>query len=147
MNTFKTLAFLALFCFPSICMADTLQYVTDNGAIGGYDPVSYFTSKRAEQGSPETTAEWNGATWRFLSDANRELFITDPEKYAPQYGGFCALGMAHGGNVPTDPRAWTIHDDKLYLNMTSEVTITWRYNPDQLIERANIKWQALNKTE
>jgi hypothetical protein len=147
MNTLKTLAFLSLFCITSICMAGTLQYVTDNGAIDGYDPVSYFTSKRAEQGSPEITAEWNGATWRFVSGSNRELFIADPEKYAPQYGGFCALGMAHGGGVPTDPRAWTIHDGKLYLNMTSEVTITWRYNPDQLIERANIKWEASNKTE
>jgi hypothetical protein len=52
--------------------------------------------------------------------------------------------MAHGGDVPTDPTAWTIWEDKLYLNMIHEVTTTWRYNPDRLIERASIKWQAMN---
>jgi hypothetical protein len=72
------------------------------------------------------------------------MFIEDPEKFAPQYGGYCALGMAHGGNVPTNPAAWTIHDGKLYLNMIEEVTITWRYNPDKLISRANLKWKARN---
>lgn len=125
-------------------MADTPQYSTENGAIDGYDAVSYFVDGRAERGSADITAKWNGAVWRFTSIAHRSMFIEDPEKYAPQYGGFCALGMAHGGDVPTNPEAWTIHEGKLYLNMIEEVTITWRYNPDKLIDRANLKWKAMN---
>lgn len=135
---------LAIALVSGNSMADTLQYSTDHGAIDGYDPVSYFVEGRAERGSDDITAEWNGAVWRFTTDAHRNMFIDDPEKYAPQYGGFCALGMAHGGDVPTNPEAWTIHEGKLYLNMIEEVTITWRYSPDQLIERADLKWKSMN---
>jgi YHS domain-containing protein len=125
-------------------VADTLQYTTENGAIDGFDPVSYFADGKPERGSPDITAEWNGAVWHFTTVDHRDAFLKDPTKYAPQYGGFCALGMAHGGGVPTDPEAWTIWKGKLYLNMISEVSITWRYNPDQLIERADKKWEAMN---
>lgn len=143
MKTVKSLILTVLF-IASHCMAETIQYTTENGAIDGYDPVAYFADGRAERGSPEITFEWNGTVWRFVSEAHRAKFTEDPEAYAPQYGGFCALGMAHGGDVPTDPRAWTIHAGKLYLNMIDEVTITWRYNPDRLIMRANKKWTAMN---
>lgn len=143
MKTVKSLILTMLF-IASQCLADTNQYTTENGAIDGYDPVAYFVAGRAERGSSDITFRWNGAQWRFTSDEHRKLFARDPEKYAPQYGGFCALGMAHGGDVPTDPTAWTIHDGKLYLNMIKEVTITWRYNPDRLIERADSKWAAMN---
>ena len=139
--------FLFLLAFISAggnALAGTLQFATENGAIDGYDPVSYFVDGQAQRGSAEITAEWNNAIWLFTSNENRDAFVANPEKYAPQYGGFCALGMAHGGDVPTDPTAWTIWEDKLYLNMISEVSITWRYNPDRLIERANKQWQAMN---
>ena len=144
MNTIKiALTIFCVFTF-STSAAGTLQYSTENGAINGYDPVSYFTNDQAERGSANITTEWNGAVWHFTSDAHRELFIANPEKYAPQYGGFCALGMAHGGDVPTNPEAWTIHEGKLYLNMIEEVSTTWRYSPDKLIERADLKWKAMN---
>lgn len=125
-------------------IADTLQYSTDNGAIDGYDPVAYFTKGNAERGSPDISAEWNGATWHFTSMEHRDDFVADPEKYAPQYGGYCALGMAHGGGVPTNPEAWTIYEGKLYLNMIKEVSTTWRYSPEKLIPRADAKWDAMN---
>lgn len=140
-KTVLTLAFVLTFVTS---WADTLQYSTENGAIDGYDPVSYFVDGRAERGSADFTAEWNGTVWHFTSNAHRTMFIENPEKFAPQYGGFCALGMAHGGDVPTNPEAWTIHDGKLYLNMIEEVTITWRYNPDKLIKRADRRWEAMN---
>ena len=144
MNIIKiALTIFCVFTF-STSSAGTLQYSTENGAIDGFDPVSYFTNDQAERGSANITTEWNGAVWHFTSDAHRELFIADPEKYAPQYGGFCALGMAHGGDVPTNPEAWTIHEGKLYLNMIEEVSTTWRYSPDKLIERADLKWKAMN---
>ena len=135
---------LSILLTAHVSYADTLQYTTANGAIDGYDPVSYFTDAKAERGSPDISTEWNGATWHFSSKEHRNSFVADPEKYAPQYGGFCALGMAHGGDVPTNPEAWTIYDDKLYLNMITEVSVTWRYNPDKLIPRAGTKWEALN---
>ena len=124
--------------------ADTLQYATENGAIDGYDPVSYFTEGAAKRGSPDITMAWNGSIWRFTSTAHRDSFAENPQQYAPQFGGFCALGMAHGGDVPTDAEAWTIWEGKLYLNMIKEVSTTWRYNPDKLIERASLKWDAMN---
>lgn len=145
MMRFKPLLIVVFLFVATLSHADSLQYATDNGAIDGYDPVSYFTKGRAERGFPIITTTWNGAEWRFTSEENRAAFVANPEKYAPQYGGFCALGMAHGGDVPTDPEAWTIWDDKLYLNMIKEVSITWRYNPDKLIERANVKWRAMNE--
>jgi hypothetical protein len=138
---------VSILLFAANSGADTLQYITENGAIDGYDPVSYFTEDAAERGLPDITAEWNGAVWHFTSAANRDLFTGNPDKYAPQYGGFCALGMAHGGDVPTDPEAWTIWEGKLYLNMIKDVSITWRYNPDKLTERADVKWNALNATQ
>ena len=146
MTRHKVLVLLSFLIAATSSAADTLQYTTENGAIDGYDPVSYFTSDQAERGSPDITTEWNGAVWRFTTEEHRDAFTENPEKYAPQYGGFCALGMAHGGDVPTNPEAWTIWEGKLYLNMIKEVSITWRYTPDKLIERADLKWEAMNSS-
>lgn len=142
----KTISLLIFSCLLVATgeAADTLQYATADGAIDGYDPVSYFMDERAERGSPDITAEWNGAVWHFASKEHHDAFVENPENYAPQYGGFCALGMAHGGDVPTNPEAWTIYEGKLYLNMIKEVSITWRYNPEKLIPRADAKWKAMN---
>jgi hypothetical protein len=147
MTRYKALLLLSFLIAATTSAADTLQYSTENGAIDGYDPVSYFTNDQAERGSPDITTEWNDAVWRFTTTAHRDTFIEDPEKYAPQYGGFCALGMAHGGGVPTNPEAWTIWEGKLYLNMIKDVSITWRYTPDKLIERADLKWEVMNKSD
>jgi YHS domain-containing protein len=147
MNMIRIFTLLFLLCTTSVGIAGTLQYTTENGAIDGYDPVSYFTAGQPQRGSEEITAQWNGATWHFTSAEHRHAFIQNPEQFAPQYGGFCALGMAHGGDVPTDPTAWTIWEGKLYLNMINEVSITWRYNPERLIPRADKKWAAMNANQ
>lgn len=146
MTRHKALLLLSFLIAVTTSAADTLQYTTENGAIDGYDPVSYFTNDQAERGSPDITTEWNGAVWRFTTEEHRDAFTENPKKYVPQYGGFCALGMAHGGDVPTNPEAWTIWEGKLYLNMIKEVSITWRYTPDKLIERADLKWEAMNSS-
>jgi YHS domain-containing protein len=143
----KILLVLSFLLAATTVDADTLQYATDRGAIDGYDTVSYFTNGRPERGNPNITAEWNGVEWHFVSQEHRDAFIENPQKYAPEYGGFCALGMAHGGDVPTNPEAWTIWNGKLYLNMIDEVRTTWLYSPDKLIERAGRKWQAINSVE
>ncbi len=144
MSKCKAIFMISFLLAASTSAADTLQYATKNGAIDGFDPVSYFSESRPERGSLDITAEWNGAVWHFTTVEHRDTFLQEPIRYAPQYGGFCALGMAHGGDVPTNPEAWTIWEGKLYRNMIQEVSITWRYNPDKLIERADEKWEAMN---
>ena len=144
MNINKYLLIFSCLFSVATANADTLQYTTDAGAIDGYDTVSYFTDGRAERGKAEITAQWNGAEWRFVSQEHRDIFIADPNKYTPEYGGFCALGMAHGGDVPTNPEAWSIWNGKLYLNMIKDVRTTWLYNPEKLTARADQKWRVMN---
>lgn len=86
-------------------------------AIKGYDPVAYFTESRAVQGSPDISFEWLGAVWHFANAEHRTAFATTPVKYAPQYGGYCADGVAYGETTANiDPEAWVIIDGRLYLN-------------------------------
>ena len=86
-------------------------------AINGYDPVAYFTMGRAMKGSEAFAHKWLGETWHFANARHRDLFAADPVKYAPQFGGYCALGVAYGQNTANiDPEAFRIIDGKLYLN-------------------------------
>ncbi|HEY5622587.1 MAG TPA: YHS domain-containing (seleno)protein, partial [Gammaproteobacteria bacterium] len=93
-----------------------------NVAIKGYDPVSYFTPGAAERGSPEYALDWLGASWHFVSEEHKQAFEADPIRYAPQYGGYCAVGMAEDTLTrDIDPEAFIIIDGKLYLNYSTEV--------------------------
>lgn len=125
---------------------DTPFFATSNGAIDGYDPVAYFEQGSALRGRAEVSAEWRGVTWHFISDDHRQKFRSDPERYAPAYGGFCALGTAHGGLVPSNGEAFTIIDGKLYLNQGNAVRETWLYAPDRMIARADSLWAGRNET-
>lgn len=109
-------------------------------AINGYDPVAYFTEGRPVEGSAEFSAEWKGAPWHFSSAENRDLFLSDPEHYAPQYGGWCAFAMAQGAFATTVPEAWTVKDDKLYLNFSTGVRQLWQADADNLITLADGFW-------
>lgn len=115
-------------------------FQVDGVALRGYDPVAYFDGT-AREGSASFEYSHQGVAWRFVSAANRAKFIADPARFMPQFGGFCALGMAHGGGVPSDPQAFTIHEDKLYLNASLLVRTTWRYEKDWMIGRAEPNWQ------
>ncbi|MEO1492150.1 MAG: YHS domain-containing (seleno)protein [Pseudomonadota bacterium] len=109
-------------------------------AIDGTDPVSYFTEGRPVEGSSDYTHDWNGATWRFSSEANRDAFATAPEKYAPQYGGYCAWAVSQGYTASTDPDAWKIVDGKLYLNYNQSVQETWEKDVPGYIATADGNW-------
>ena len=98
---------------------------SSNLAIRGTDPVAYFTEGKVVEGDSEYESEWQDATWRFASAENQELFDSDPEAYAPQYGGYCAKALSEGNVVSTDPEAWKIVDGKLYLNYSSQVQDQW----------------------
>jgi YHS domain-containing protein len=94
-------------------------------AINGYDPVAYFTASKPVKGLDAHVHDWKGAKWKFASAANLELFKAQPEKYAPQYGGYCAYGVSQGYLVKVDPEQFTVRDHKLYLNYDAEVQAKW----------------------
>ena len=80
------------------------QLETNGVAINGTDPVAYFTMSKPVQGSADQAFNWNGVTWHFASDENRQMFERDPEKYVPQYGGHCAYAMSKGYIAPRCPK-------------------------------------------
>lgn len=113
------------------------------GAIRGYDPVAYFTEGEPVKGDREITYRWKEADWYFASKANLDLFRNDPEKYAPQYGGWCAYAMSRGYYASIDPDAWTIHEGKLYLNYSLRVRRKWAKAIPENIVKADRNWQEL----
>jgi YHS domain-containing protein len=112
-------------------------------AVKGYDVVAYFTDGKPVEGSSDHEVEWHGATWRFASARNKELFAKDPPKYAPQYGGFCAFGVSRGYAVGIDPAAWKIVDGKLYLNYNRDVQAEWVKDIPGFIAKADANWPKI----
>jgi len=116
---------------------------TDGVAINGYDPVGYFKQNAPVKGSDEFTADHMGVTWRFVSAENRDLFVSDPEKYAPQYGGYCAYAAANNSIAKTEPEAFTIADGKLYLNYDIPIRTRWEGDQAANISKADKYWPEL----
>jgi len=112
-------------------------------AIEGTDPVAYFTESRAVEGKSNLIAEWNGAVWRFVSEENRKKFESDPARYAPQYGGYCAWAVSKGYTASIDPNAWSIVDGKLYLNYSKNVRKDWQVDAAGNIAKADANWPKL----
>jgi YHS domain-containing protein len=112
-------------------------------AVGGYDPVAYFTEGKPVKGSAEFTLEHGGVTWRFASAEHRATFEVDPAKYAPQYGGYCAYAVANGYTEKAEPDAWTIHDGKLYLNFDKSVQAIWEKDIPGYVEKADANWPGV----
>ncbi len=121
------------------------RYFVDNRgvAIRGTDPVAYFNQGGPVRGKSELAYRWNGATWHFSSAENRDLFAANPERYAPQYGGFCAWAVSQGYTAPIDPSAWKIVDGKLYLNFNQQIQRRWERDIPGNIGRANSNWPKL----
>ncbi len=139
-----TLAVAATASLPAL--AGKPPVFTKNGAAAsGYDVVAYFTEGHPVSGSADHTAEYEGATWRFSSAANRDAFIADPAKYAPQYGGYCAYAVSQGYTAGTVPEAWRIVDDKLYLNYSKGVQKRWEANRSAFIIDADSNWPKVLK--
>lgn len=116
----------------------------DGVAIKGYDPVAYFTLQKAVKGNDTLTFEWSGSIWKFSTQSHLDSFRLNPLKYAPQYGGFCAYGCSENHLAPTDPEAWTIIDDKLYLNYSLKTRVVWLKDTLNRIKNADQFWPALN---
>jgi len=111
--------------------------------IDGTDPTGYFTAGRPVPGDPAITLDWNGATWRFASAASRERFAADPERYAPQFGGWCAWAVSRGYTAATIPEAWHIEGRRLYLNASRRIQRRWERDIPGNIARAEANWPAV----
>ncbi len=114
-------------------------------AINGYDTVAYFTVGKPVKGLDSFVTDWMGAKWKFASQANLDLFKASPEKYAPQYGGYCAYGVSQGYLVKVDPDQFTVRDGKLFLNYDGEVQKKWLADPEGFIKTANGRFNELLK--
>ena len=127
--------------------AGSIVYGASKGpAIDGFDAVAYFTGGAPAEGDARYTHEWNGATWRFVSPENRDRFKAEPERYAPQYGGYCAYAMAHGSFASGDAKRWRIVDGKLYLNTNRFAQALWDNNIPKRVVEADGHW-PLKKVE
>ena len=132
--------------FPA--MAGESQRVftdSDDVAIRGYDTVAYFTENQPVKGTNEYERVWQDAKWRFSSAENRDQFASDPERYAPRYGGFCAGGLALGVLWEVDPEAWVIIDDKLYLNYSKKDLPEFIEDAPNEIAKADANWERIGK--
>lgn len=125
----------------------TEVYAPDNKAINGYDPVAFFTESKPVKGSEAFTYQWKGADWNFASQQNLDSFKLSPEKYAPQYGGYCAYGTADGHKAPTKADTWTIVDGRLYFNYNNEVKDDWSKDRSALIKKADEAWPTVKLQE
>ncbi|MBK9163639.1 MAG: YHS domain-containing protein [Acidobacteria bacterium] len=114
----------------------------DGLALEGYDAVAYFVVGSAAKGDPRFKHVWNGVTWYFSSEENMKTFQAEPERYAPQYGGYCSYAVSEGYTADGDPEAWKIVDGKLYLNYNMDVKATWEKKQSERIENANKNWEA-----
>ncbi len=134
-------AVAGFFAYSAKSEIPTYNIDADRVAIHGYDTVAYFTEGKPVKGKAEFEHVWRDARWQFASAGNRDLFTANSDRYAPQYGGYCALGLAAGEYADADPEAWTIVDGKLYMNRTKDFRVTWRKAPEAHIGNADYNWE------
>jgi len=122
--------------------ADDLIYTGffSNKALSGYDPVAYFTEAKPVKGKRAYTMEYQGADWYFASQMNLDTFKSDPEKYVPQYGGYCAYAVGIGQTASGDPDHWDIVDGKLYINYDANTQNLWKKDIPGYIKTADENW-------
>ena len=116
-------------------------YAEEGVAINGYDPVAYFVENAPVKGEPQFTTEHEQVMWRFSSAENQAKFEHEPMRYLPRYGGYCAYAMSHGFVVDTVPEAFSVINDKLYLNYSLGVRENWLEDTKGYIEEADRQWR------
>ncbi len=130
--------FLLLFAASEVIAAE--KSPEGDAAIKGYDPVAYFLVGKAVKGQQFFSTPWHNLTWYFQNKKHLELFKTDPEKYAPQYDGFCAWAMTEKRKAITDPEVWKIVNEKLYLNCSLQAYEKWSKDIPGNIKKADANW-------
>ncbi len=114
-------------------------------AIKGYDSVAYFTVNRPVKGDDKFVTTWKGAKWKFSSKENLDKFVKEPEKFSPQYGGYCAYGVAKGNLVKIEPDKFTVVNGKLYLNYDGDVMEDWQKDIPGYVKAGDKKFPDLLK--
>jgi len=137
------ISFLLLFLLSGPEGMAAKKSTADDLAIKGYDTVAYFKSGKALKGSESAAFQWHGMTWRFLNKENRDMFAASPEKYAPQYDGYCAWAMTEARKAQTDPEVWEIVNGKLYLNCSRTAHEKWSRDIPGNIKKADKNWLEL----
>lgn len=115
-------------------------------AIGGFDPVAYFTRGGPRRGDSGLELKWGGAVWRFLNIGNRAAFELHPRVYAPRFAGYDAAALADGRTTQGDPSIWAIYGNRLYLFHDSVNRRLWETDRDRVIAEAEMRWPALAAT-
>jgi len=142
----RFLILIAAILLSPVALAQKPTVFSDrNGAIRGHDPVAYFDQKGPVKGSQQFSHAWRGATWYFANAENRDKFAAAPEKYAPQYGGYCAYAVSQGYTADIDPAAWSIVDGKLYLNYSLRIRERWKRDVPGFIQKADANWPDVLK--
>ncbi|MBI5576458.1 MAG: YHS domain-containing protein [Deltaproteobacteria bacterium] len=142
-STFAMIAVVVLFA-SAASAANLVNVAGASGiALNGYDPVAFFTDGKPTHGDPGVTSTYNGAKYLFASKAHKAQFDADPEKFVPQFGGFCAYGAALGALFPVDISTWQIRDGKLYLNLNPAIAKEFNKNPAGNIAKAEKNWPGL----
>ena len=142
----KSIAAIAIFA-SSLTFAVDEVYVDANGVtLAGYDAVAYFTENKAVKGKSKFTAVHNNAIYKFSSEANRDAFKSNPSKYEPAYGGYCAYGAALGKKLDIDGKAFKVVDGKLYVNKNLEIAGAWVKDEANLIAKADQEWPGIEAT-
>lgn len=118
--------------------------LTSGLAIGGYDPVAYFTQNTAVKGTGDFTADHDGATYQFASAEHRDMFTANPARYVPQYGGFCAYAVSRGYTAKIDPQAFSVVNDRLFLNYSKGVRSIWSKDVPGNITLGDQNWPSLS---
>lgn len=137
-----TTAFLSLSA-PAFAKGD-VNVDSSALAIKGYDTVAYFAEGKPRKGNAQFSHKHQGNTWIFASKKNLDTFVKNPNAYIPQYGGFCAFAASRNAIAPVDPEAWTIKNNKLYLNFSKTVRETWSEDVNNNIVNANKNWPKLS---
>jgi len=113
--------------------------------IRGYDPVAYFTEGRPVPGRSDLSVEHEGGKYLFANAANRDTFKANPKDYAPQYGGYCAYGVAVAKKFDIDPSSWRIVDGKLYFNLNPVILEKWGADTKGYIRKSEENWPKIRE--
>jgi YHS domain-containing protein len=143
---FRMIAIAAVSLMSTATLAGDF-FETDGVALRGYDPVAYFVTAEPQKGQSQYSYEYKGSKFYFANESNRRAFVAAPQKYAPQFGGYCAYGTSQGYKVSTQPDAFAIVKDKLYLNYNKKVQEIWQQDVPGNIERAEKNWPEVQKAQ
>ncbi len=116
-------------------------------AVRGYDVVAYFTDGRPTRGRAKFSTVYQEATYRFTSTEHLRAFEKNPDKYVPQFGGYCAFGVSVGAKIDGDPRVWKFVNGKLYLNVNEDIKKTWGKDIPGNIKKARKNWVEIERSK